>query len=178
MASSHFTTMAWFKILLSAPNEPKSSLKGWLGSRLVQLAILTPPWSGQMRKMYTGGLLISIHIYETTETEKCVALSQFGVDYFVCAQYWYWTLHYVVFPKCSDWTTTLDESRSQNFKYSLCGTKHCFALGKLLNIWMHCLFALCVGAWNLINIFKSNLWTRVFAGTPSKASSYMLKNSE
>lgn len=64
-----------------------------------------------------------------------------------------------LFRKCSNWTTTLDESRSQNFKYSLCGTKHCFAPGKLLNIWMHCLFALCVGAWNLINIFKSNLGT-------------------
>ena len=52
-------------------------------SRLVQLAILTPPSSGQMQKIPTGGLLISM--YETTETEKCVTHSQFGVNYFACA---------------------------------------------------------------------------------------------
>ena len=69
-------------------------------SRLVQLAIFTPPSSGQMRKIPTGGQLISM--YETTETEKCATLSQFGVNYFVCATILVLDAALHLFRKCTD----------------------------------------------------------------------------
>ena len=69
-------------------------------SRLVQLAIFTPPSSGQTRKIPTGGQLISM--YETTETEKCAALSQFGVNYFVCATILVLDAALHFFRKCTD----------------------------------------------------------------------------
>ena len=155
--------MAWFKIILSAPNE----LESRTGLVSITYSTLVRTKCGKCQ------LEACISVCMKRLRPSCAAHSQFGVNYFVCAT----LLVLDAFRECSDWTTTLDDSRSQNFESSCAGQniallwENC----KILNALFSCSLRY---AWNEINIIKSNLGTRVFAGTPSKASSSMLKNSE